>query len=115
VLAAYTAGDAVTTLLVFFAWIALIVLAIWLLVGAIRDPNLQWWVKVLLILFIIVLPPLALIGGFAFWLDRRSQSGKYRQMWENPSSPLGVVVGPAEIHRLDGSVVRVEAGQRYQF
>ena len=115
VLAAYTARDALETLLVFFVWIALIVLAIWLLVGAIRDPNLQWWVKVLLILFIIVFPPLALIGGFAFWLDRRSRSSGYRQVWENPTTPLTVVVGPAEVHRLDGSVVRVEAGQRYDF
>jgi hypothetical protein len=115
VLAAYTAGDALVTLLVFFGWIALIVLAIWLLVGAIRDPNLQWWVKVLLILFIIIFPPLALIGGFAFWLDRRSRSGKYQRVWENPTTPLGVVVGPAEVHRLDGSVVMVEAGQRYEF
>ncbi len=114
-LAAYTAGDALVTLLVFLGWIAFIVLAIWLLVGAIRDPNLQWWVKVLLILFIIIFPPLALIGGFAFWLDRRSRSSKYRTVWENPSTPLGAVVGPAEVHRLDGSVVTVEPGQRYEF
>jgi hypothetical protein len=115
VLAAYTAGDALKTLLVFSAWIALIVVAILLLVGAIRDPNLQWWVKVLLIVFIIFLPPLAVVGGFAFWLDRRSQPGKYRRVWENPTAPLGVVVGPAEVHRLDGSIVRVEAGQLYEF
>jgi hypothetical protein len=61
------------------------------------------------------LPPLALIGGFAFWLDRRSRSSGYRSVWENATTPLGVVVGPADVHRLDGSVVRVEAGQRYDF
>ena len=113
VLAAYTAGDVLETLLIFFGWIAFIALAIWLLAGAIRDPNLQWWIKVLLILLVIILPPLAVVGGFAFWLDRRS--GKYRTVWEQPTAGLGVVVGPAEVHRLDGSVVRVEAGQRYQF
>ena len=114
-LATYTAGDALVTLLVFFAWIAFIVVAILLLVGAIRDPELQWWVKVLLILFIIIFPPLALIGGFAFWLDRRSRTSKYRRVWEGPTTPLGVIVGPAEVHRLDGSVVIVEPGQRYEF
>jgi hypothetical protein len=35
-------------------------------------------------------------------------------VWEGPTAPLGVVVGPAEVHRLDGSVVIVEAGQRYE-
>jgi hypothetical protein len=115
VLAAYTAGDAVKTLLVFFAWIAFIVVAISLLIGVVRDPNVQWWVKVLLILFIIIFPPLAVIGGLAFWLDRRSQSGEYRRVWEGPTTPLGVVVGPAEVHRLDGSTVIVEAGQQRQF
>ena len=112
VLAAYTTGEVVRTLVIFFAWIAFIGVAIWLMAGAIGDRNLQWWVKVLLILLVIVFPPLAVIGGFAFWLDRRS--GKYRRVWEGPTTPLGVVVGPAEVHRLDGSVVIVEAGQRYE-
>jgi hypothetical protein len=35
-------------------------------------------------------------------------------VWEDGAVPLGVVIGPAEVHRLDGSVVIVEAGERYE-
>jgi hypothetical protein len=110
VLAVFSHGDAIRLLLS----VGVIVLwgfGIWLLVAAVRNRSVQLWVKVLLVLLIIIFPPLGFFGCLAFWLD--SRRSRYQTVWE---SALGqsVVIGPAEVHRLDGTVVIVEAGQRWE-
>jgi hypothetical protein len=109
--AAYSLGDAIRTLLVFLAWIAFLGFGFWLLVAAVRNRAVSLWIKVLLVLLIIVLPPVGFLGCLAFWLDTRKN--RYPTVWES-ALRQGVVTGPAEVHRLDGSVVIVEPGQRFE-
>jgi uncharacterized membrane protein YqiK len=60
---------------------------------------------------LIVVAPLGIVACLVIWFVMRS---RYRRVWEDGAVPLGVVTGPAEVHRLDGSVVIVEAGERYE-
>ena len=110
-LAVYSLGDAIRTLLVFLAWIFFVGFGIWLLIAAVRNRNVRWWIKVLLVLLIIIFPPAGFVGCLAFWLDTRRSH--YPKVWESTIRQR-VVTGPAELHRLDGSVVIVEPGQRYE-
>ena len=110
-LAVYSSGDAIRTFLLSLVLIALWGFGIWLLVAACRNRSVQLWVKGLLVLLVIILPPLGFFGCLAFWLD--SRRSRYQTVWESALRQR-VVVGPAELHRLDGSVVIVEAGQRWE-
>jgi hypothetical protein len=109
VLVVYSLGDSIRPMLEFYGWIVL-ALAIWLLVVTVRNPKLPRWVKGLLILALIVVAPLGIVACLAVWFVMRS---RYPRVWES-SAPLSVVTGPAEVHRLDGSIVIVEAGERYE-
>jgi len=111
VLGAYSLGDAIWTLLIFFAWIAFLGFGFWLLVAVVRNRAVGVGIKVLLVLLIIVLPPVGFLGCLAFWLDTRKN--RYPTVWES-ALRQGSVAGPAELHRLDGSVVIVEPGQRFE-
>lgn len=79
VVAAYTAGDAIWTLVVFVAWVASIVVAIWLLIRLFRNKNflsenraLRIVVKVLLVVFFLFVPPLGVLVLFVIWYSTRS-------------------------------------------
>jgi hypothetical protein len=105
----YSLGDTIRSTFEFYGWIAL-ALAVWLGVATVRNPKLPRWVKGLLIMALIVVAPLGTLICLVIWFVMRS---RYPKVWEGPT-PLGVVTGPAEVHRLDGSVVIVEAGERYE-
>jgi hypothetical protein len=111
VLAVYSNGDVIRSILLAVGVIVLWGLGIWLLVAACRNRSVQLWVKVLLVLLVIILPLLGFAGCLAFWLD--SRRSRYQTVWESGLGPR-VVIGPAELHRLDGSIVNVEAGQRWE-
>jgi len=111
VLAAYSLGDVIWTLLIFLAWIAFLGFGFWLLIAIVRNRAVEVWVKILLVLLIIVLPPVGFLGCLAFWLDTRKN--RYPRVWES-ALRQSAVTGAAEVHRLDGSVVIVEPGQRFE-
>jgi hypothetical protein len=111
VLAAYSLGDAIRTLLIFFAWIVFVGFGLWLLIAALRNRAVGVGIKILLVLLILIFPPVGFLGCLAFWLDTRRI--RYPTVWES-ALRHGVVTGPAEVHRLDGSVVIVEPGQRLE-
>jgi len=111
VLTVYSTGEAIGAFLLALGLLVLWGLGIWLLVAACRNRSVQLWVKVLLVLLVIILPVLGFFGCLAFWLD--SRRSRYQTVWESALRQR-VVVGPAEVHRLDGSVVIVEAGQRWE-
>jgi hypothetical protein len=81
VLAAYTLGDAVWTIVVFLLWIALIGVGVWLLIRLFQNTDfisgnrpLRIVVKVLLVVFTIFVPVLGLIVLFLIWYSTRSTS-----------------------------------------
>ena len=109
-LVAYSLGDAIWAMLIFCAWVAVLGFGIWLLIATLRNRKVPRWVKALLVLFIIIFPPVTLVACLVIWIVMGS---RYPRVWES-AIPLGVVTGPAEVHRLDGSVVIVEAGEQYE-
>ena len=108
-LVVYSLEDTIRSMFEFYGWIA-VALAIWLLVVTVRNPKLPRWAKGLLILALIVVAPLGIVAGLVVWFVMRS---RYPRVWES-TNQLAVITGPAEVHRLDGSIIIVEAGERYE-
>jgi hypothetical protein len=108
-LVVYSVGGTIRSMLEFYSWIVL-ALAIWLLVVTVRNPKLPRWVKGLLTLALIVVAPLGIVACLVVWFVMKS---RYPRVWES-TNPLAVITGPAEVHRLDGSIIIVEAGERYE-
>ena len=91
-LAVYSSGDAVRTVLVFLAWIAILGVGIWLLISLFRNRDLALWVKLGLVVIVVILPPLGLGMGIVVWVSTKSRSraAEARTRDEGVSDPPSV-------------------------
>ena len=105
VLAAYTARDAILTVVIFFAWVAFLGVAIWLLIGLFRNKNfisgnraLRIVVKVLLVVFAVFVPLLGVPVLFVIWYSTRSRQA--------PAATPDTLQAPSTTPSADGATYR---------
>jgi hypothetical protein len=118
VLAAYTVGDAILTVVIFLAWLAFLGVAIWLLIRLFRNTNfisgnraLRITVKVLLVVFAVFLPLLGVPVLFVIWYSTRSRGAKSPDAHEAeleapPTSPAATPDVPSTTPRADVATYR---------
>jgi len=91
VVAAYSSGDVVRSLVIFLLWIALIGGGIWLLIVLFRNRNLALWAKLGLVVLVVLLPPLGLGMCIVAWVSTKSRSRAEQaetaaDAWSEPST-----------------------------
>jgi hypothetical protein len=74
VLAVYSSGDGVRTILIFLGWIVFLGGGIWLLINLFRSRNLPNWAKGILLVVVVIFPPLGIGVCLVVWFVMRSRS-----------------------------------------
>jgi hypothetical protein len=70
--AAYTLSDAIWAIVLFVVLVAFLVGGIWLLVALFRNHDVPNWLKGLLLVVSLFLPPAGVVACFAVWIVTRS-------------------------------------------